>query len=371
MANRENVFLRKDGRFEARYRKGRDNNGKLIYGFCYGKTYEEAREKARRLQEVSETFQGLEEQREPTFTYYCNNWLISNRRRLKESSSAKYLSDIKNHIIPFFGKKLPWEITSEETDLFIQMLLYEKKLSPKTIRNILALFHSVFVYAGRRSGRKLPDLEIIYPRQQKKNMRVLDEQEEKKLIRFLAAEMDLCKFGVYLALRTGLRIGEVCALRWQDISLETHTISISRTAQRIQCQDSGDESRTKVMVGAPKTESSCRLIPLMPDLEALYARFVPKDSGTFVLTGTRQCMEPRKLQRRLKNYMVKCQIPSVHFHTLRHTFATRCIEAGFDVKTLSEILGHSNISITLNQYVHPSMEQKRENMSRLKTVRHV
>lgn len=125
MANRENIFLRKDGRFEARYRKGRNNNGKLIYGFCYGKTYEEAQEKARRLQKAACAAEGGG-QGETTFAHYCDGWLISNKRRLKESSSAKYLADIKNHIIPFFGKKLPWEITSEETDLFVQLLLYEK-----------------------------------------------------------------------------------------------------------------------------------------------------------------------------------------------------------------------------------------------------
>lgn len=373
MANRENVFLRKDGRFEARYRKGRDNNGKLIYGYCYGKTYEEAWEKARwlQLQEPPDTSMSLEERRESTFAHYCNSWLISNRRRLKESSNAKYLADIKNHILPFFGKRFLWEITSEEMDMFIQLLLYEKKLSPKTVRNILALFHSIYVYAGRRSGRKLPELEIIYPKQQKKSIRILDEGEEQRLMMFLAREMDLCKFGVYLALRTGIRIGEVCALRWMDISLETHTISISQTAQRIQSPDPGNKSKTQVVIGAPKTESSYRIIPLMPDLAALYVRFASRDPSAFVLTGTRQCMEPRKLQRRLKDYMTQCQISSVHFHTLRHTFVTRCIEAGFDVKTLSEILGHSNISVTLNQYVHPNLEQKRENMSRLKTVIHV
>ena len=371
MANRENVFLRKDGRFEARYRKGRDNNGKLIYGFCYGKTYEEAREKAQRLQEGPGTLRSPERQTELTFACYCNSWLISNRRRLKESSSAKYLADIKNHILPFFGEKLLWEITSEEMDLFIQLLLYEKSLSSKTVRNILALFHSIFIYAGRRSGQKLPELEIIYPRQQKKAIRILNEGEEERLMQFLAAKMDLCKFGVYLALRTGLRIGEVCALRWHDISLEAHTISISRTVQRIQSPDPKGAPRTRIVVGTPKTESSCRTIPLMPDLERLCVQFAPGDSESFVLTGSRQCMEPRKLQRRLKDYMDQCRIPSAHFHTLRHTFATRCIEAGFDAKTLSEILGHSNISVTLNQYVHPSLEQKRENMSRLKTVIHI
>ena len=310
---------------------------------------------------------------ESTFAYYCACWLDSNRRRLKDSSSAKYLTDIQNHILPFFGKTSPVQITSEEVDRFIQMLLYEKKLSPKTVRNILALFHSVFVYAGKRSCQTLREPEIIYPRQQKKDIRVLAEWEEKRLMLFLAKDMDLCKFGVYLALRTGLRIGEVCALRWHDISLRTRTISVQKTAQRVKCLEPGDGAgaRTRVMIGAPKTDSSCRVIPLMSDLAALCMRFGPAVSEAFVLTGTGQCMEPRKLQRRFKNYTDACRLADVHFHTLRHTFATRCVEAGCDVKTLSEILGQSNITVTMNQYVHPSLNRKRETMSLLKTMIHV
>lgn len=309
---------------------------------------------------------------EVTFAGYCGRWLNSNRPRLKESSSAKYLADLKNHILPFFGEKSLDQITSEEMERFIQILLYEKKLSPKTIRNILALFHSVFTYARKRSGQKLQEPEIIYPRKQRKDIRVLDEQEEKRLMNFLAGNMDLCKFGVYLALRTGLRIGEVCALRWQDISMRDCTISVQQTAQRIRYLEPESErkagAKTRVMIDTPKTESSCRIIPLMPDLAALCLRFGSAVPGAFVLTGTRQCMEPRKLQRRLKNYTKECMLADVHFHTLRHTFATRCVEAGCDVKTLSEILGHSNITVTLNQYVHPNLDQKRENMSRLKTM---
>ena len=122
------------------------------------------------------------------------------------------------------------------------------------------------------------------------------------------------------------------------------------------------------MIDSPKSDSSLRIIPLMPDLAVLCKRFSPGIPEAFILTGTDKCMDPRKLQRRLKNYMKECGIEGAHFHTLRHTFATRCVEAGFDVKTLSEILGHSNISITLNQYVHPNLDLKRENMSRLKTI---
>lgn len=368
MKKGENIFLRKDGRYEARYKKGRDEKGKLIYGFCYGKTYEEAQKKARDAERRIKIAKEAALRKEQMFADYCNHWLAVNSTRLKASSCAKYRGDIENHIKPFFGDRYPHEITSEKVDDFTQVLLHEKKLSAKTTRDILALFHSIFAYVKKRAEQRLQEPEIIYPQKYRKTTRVLSKREEEDLIHFLADEMDLCKFGVYLALRTGLRIGEVCALRWSDISMNAYTITISHTVQRIRYTEGETGSKTEVVVGAPKSDSSLRTIPLMPDVAALCTRFLTADPETFVLTGTGRCMEPRKLQRRLKAYMEVCQIEEVHFHTLRHTFATRCIEVGFDVKTLSEILGHSNISITLNQYVHPNLDLKRENMSRLKTM---
>ena len=368
MRKKENIFLRKDGRFEARYAKGRNENGKLIYGFCYGRTYEEARNKLLLARKALETSTGCTDHRSQTFSYYSKNWLSTNSLRLKASTRAKYQADIENHINPFFGEQRPDEITSEKIDNFTHILLYEKQLSAKAVRNILALFHSIYMYIGKRGAQTLPNPEIIYPKEPKKIVRVLDRNEEKLLTLYLAREMDLCKFGVYIALRTGLRIGEVCALRWKDISMNAHTISIRHTEKRKKNPDQQDKFKTKVVIGSPKSYSSCRTIPLMPDIAVLCDRFFPDNPESFVLTGTNQCMEPRKLQRRLKTYTEDCSIQEIHFHTLRHTFATRCIEVGFDVKTLSEILGHSNTSITLNQYVHPNLDQKRENMNRLKTM---
>lgn len=301
-----------------------------------------------------------------TLAYYCDHWLAAKSTRLKASSCAKYRAEMENHIKPFWGSHLPDEITSEDTEKFTEVLLHEKGLSSRTARSILALFHSVFIYAERRSGQKLENLEVIYPKERRKSIRVLDEKEEKVLMNLLAQEMNSEKLGIYLSLRTGMRIGEVCALKWSDISFHAGTITICRTVQRLKISDTGTQTKTELFMGSPKSDSSLRIIPLMPDMAALCARFYPGMPETFVLTGTSQCMEPRKLQRHLKKYTDACELKEVHFHTLRHTFATRCIEVGFDVKTLSEILGHSNISITLNQYVHPNMDLKRENMSRLK-----
>lgn len=313
-------------------------------------------------------YQRKSEQENAVFGYYCDKWLAANKARLKESSYQKYRKDMENHIKPFWGECLPSEIVSEMVDRFTDMLLHEKKLSAKTVRDILTLFHSVFVSISRRTELKLNNLEIIYPKEHKKIIRVLNKKEEEILTLFLVREMDLSKFGVYIALRTGMRIGEICALRWGDISLQAETISINHTVQRLKNPDAAATAKTAVILDTPKSDSSSRTIPLMQDIKCLCSRFLSNNPEAFVLTGTTHCMDPRQLQRRLKSYVIACDIEKVHFHTLRHTFATRCIEAGFDIKTLSEILGHSNVSITMNQYVHPDLNLKRKNMNRLKPV---
>lgn len=303
-----------------------------------------------------------------TFNYYCEHWLNAKSVGLKASSYVKYRTEVENHIKPFWGNLFPEEVTAEEMNRFYRMLLEDKKLSPKTVRSILTLFRTIFSYIEKRCGQELAGLEIIYPKEPRKTIRILDEREEAALIRFLAEEMDLCKFGIYMALRTGMRIGEICALRWCDISFCAYTISIRHTVQRIGFTDSGTCTRTRLVIGTPKSESSLRTIPLMPDVDALCRKFYSGKQEAFILTGIDRCMEPRKLQRRLKTYTDLCRLDRVHFHTLRHTFATRCIEAGFDIKTLSRILGHASVNITLDQYVHPNIELMRENMRRLKTA---
>lgn len=322
---------------------------------------------------------GREDDTGNTISCLCDGWLYTNRTRLKPSSCAKYRTDIENHIKPYFGARQPRDILPEEVDAFTRMLLDEKNLSPLTVRSILVLFHSILGYAKGRLGEELQAMKMNYPKNPKKSARVLNKKEETALLRILGEEMDLGKFGIYLAFRTGMRIGEVCALRWSDISLESEVIAVCHTVQRLpqeaqhmEAQEEKDacqvQGKTALSIGTPKSDSSVRLIPLMPDIAALCERFRTESREAFVLTGTDKCMEPRKLQRRLKKYLDECSIEEAHFHTLRHTFATRCVEAGFDMKTLSEILGHSNISITMNQCVHPNMDLKRENMNRLKSV---
>ena len=182
------------------------------------------------------------------------------------------------------------------------------------------------------------------------------------MISELTEELNLPGLGIYLCLFTGIRVGELCALTWDDISLENNMIHIHRTMQRIQTPDS--ERKTAILIAKPKSQCSIRDIPIAGALREKLVQQAVKEG--YVLTGNKtNYIEPRTMQNRFKAIVERCGIQDVHFHTLRHTFATRCIEVGFDVKSLSEILGHANVSITLNRYVHPSMELKQKNMDKL------
>lgn len=368
MAKGENIFKRKDGRWEARYVKSKEGDGKIKYGFCYGKTYAEAKAKAEeaRVKLLNEKkYSALNDKK---FSCYCDSWLELRSTQIKASSYVKYQNALEKHVKPYLGNLYLKDITTEKISAFSQHMLNKKKLSIKSTRDILTCIHSILTYINKQIDGELSHVEVIYPRESPKTIRVLTEQEESDLILYLAEEMNAGKFAVYLALRTGMRIGEICALRWKDISFTDETIHVNNTVQRIKNIDSQGESKTILMIGTPKSDKSRRTIPLMPDIAALCRKFYQDNPECFVLTGKEQCMEPRKLQRYLKSYTKKCDMEDIHFHTLRHTFATRCIEVGFDVKTLSEVLGHASISVTLERYVHPNLNLKRENMKRLKII---
>lgn len=251
---------------------------------------------------------------------------------------------------------------------FANELLFEEELAPKTVKDILVVVRSILDYTAKRFPGTFPTLNINYPKESKKEMRVLSREEQTRFSRFLLDDMDSCKFGVLLALLTGIRIGELCALRWENISLKDNTIKICSTMQRLKDMNPDQESKTKIVIGSPKSDTSTRTIPISETAAELCRKMNPQSPAAFVLTGTSHYMEPRTLQYRMERYTEICGLDGVHFHTLRHTFATRCVEVGFEIKSLSEILGHANTTITLDRYVHSSMELKRDNMNKLAAV---
>ena len=213
-------------------------------------------------------------------------------------------------------------------------------------------------------GYPVTNFKGITVKQVQKPLRVLSSIEQQKLSEYLFANLNSCNLGILICLYTGLRIGEICALKWEDISLEEQSLYVHHTMQRLQTSRTG-KSKTTVIISTPKSDCSIRTIPIPNDMLALLQEQKQPDNA-YVLTGSsHRYMEPRTLQYRFRVIMRRCEIENVNFHVLRHTFATRCVELGFDIKSLSEILGHASVNITLNRYVHPSRELKQKNMDKL------
>lgn len=197
-------------------------------------------------------------------------------------------------------------------------------------------------------------------------MHIFSTAEQEKLYQYLCLNLNNYNVGILLCLFTGIRIGEVCALRWEDISIQEKTIYIHQTMQRIQSRN--EDKKTKVIISTPKSQCSIRIIPLPDNLVEIISKCTVKKTGYFLTGSDNKFVEPRTMQNHFKKVLQENSITDTNFHSLRHTFATRCIELGFDVKSLSEILGHASVNITMNRYVHPSMTLKRENMQRLSTL---
>ncbi len=363
----ENIYKRKDGRWEARYIKGYDISGRARYGYCYARSYKEARNKLNAAKAALLQGNPASPGSRKRFEFYCDEWLSLNRSRFRESTYEKYKTAIEKHIKPGLGGCTLSALSTALIGQFGQDML-EDGLSPKTVRDTLSIVHAVLKYIQTQEPG-MRQINIIYPKEGRKEMRVLSPEEQQKLTAYLLTDMDECKFGVLLALLTGLRIGEVCALRWGDISLAERTLTVSATMLRLKDYGSDAPQKTKVVLTDPKTNTSVRVIPLTDYAMKLCRRFTVSDPEAFVLTGDSiHYIEPRTLQYRLERYTADCGLAGVHFHVLRHTFATRCVEVGFEIKSLSEILGHTSPKFTLERYVHSSMELKRTNMDKLDTT---
>lgn len=355
----ECIYKRKDGRWEARYVKEIRADGTKKYGSVYAASYKEVKEKQRKM---LETFSKAEETKaEITVAQVIDEWLTATRQKIRASTFQKYESLCRNHILPRLGAVPLQQLSRTDIIVFAEQLEKQGRiagggLSRKTVNDILIVLGLILSYAEEEYSFHAP--KITYLREEKKPACVLSRQDEEKLICALLEDMDSFKFGVLFALYTGVRIGELCALQWEDI--DGACVSITKTMQRLQSED----GKTEIVIGEPKSSSSRRLIPLPPFLLPFVEKF-RKTDGFVLQTKKNAFMEPRVIQIKFKKLLKTCHIEPVNFHTLRHTFATRCIENGFDAKTLSEILGHSDVKITLNRYVHSSFELKKLYMEKL------
>lgn len=369
----ESIFKRKDGRWEGRYIKSRNLKGKAIYGYVYGNSYGQARKKLRqKAAGIELSTQKLPEQISITMTFgaLAERWLCSKYTNVKESTYIKYRNLLHRYIIPRLGTILVLRISVDTLQEYYHWLLNdagEKKqgLSAKTASDVFSVVRSVLRYAR---VQKIPvsctGTEISI-RSIHRDLCILSAGEQERLVKYLVSHLSERNLGILLCLYTGVRLGELCALRWEDISEREETIYIHQTMQRLQLVER-EKKKTEVIVTAPKTQCSIRLIPIPLALQPLLNEF--RTEGGYVLTGTEAYVEPRTMENHFKRILKQVGLSNVNFHCLRHTFATRCVEVGCDIKTLSEILGHANIGITMNRYVHPTMQMKRENMERLSSL---
>lgn len=290
-------------------------------------------------------------------------WKEDKRPYVKQSTFAVYMLMLENHILPFFGE------CEELSEKIVQAFVLEKidvGLSVKSIKDILIVLKMVMKYGVKHEWMNYYEWDIKYPTPtSSKDIEVLTVANHKKILDYIQKNFTFRNLGIYVCLSTGLRIGEVCALKWEDIDTDAGTITVQRTIERIYIIE-GDKKHTELVMNTPKTKNSYREIPMSKELLTLIKPLKKVVNGSFfVLTNEDIPTEPRTYRNYYKQLMDKLEIPKIKFHGLRHSFATRCIESNCDYKTVSVLLGHSNITTTLNLYVHPNMDQKKKCIAKM------
>ena len=305
-----------------------------------------------------------------TVEQLAGEWIEARKAEVKVTTVSTYNYTLFHYVVPLIGTCCLEELTTQRISEFVQELR-EKNLEARTVNGILRILKMMLRFAEEREYRVPDHCEIRNLKERGKQAGILSQEEQRRLEVFLREDQDRTRegirAGIILSLYTGLRIGEVCALKWEDIDLSEGMLYVRKTISRVQSFDQKESRRTRIEIGMPKTENSFRQIPL-PAFLRIYLRKIRKGPDCYLLTARRKYMEPRAYQYQYKKIMRELVLEQCNYHMLRHTFATRCIEAGFDLKSLSEILGHASVNITLNRYAHPTMRMKLQNMEKLRDV---
>lgn len=298
-------------------------------------------------------------------------WLQEKQNYVKESTYALYDYEMKNYILPALGNydvidvtegviqecAIRWQNTKSSSGNFLKV---------STIQNWIVLIKQTIRYAVRKNYLDQYNIKIFIPTTftpnlVRDNRTVFTTDEQKRIMQYVDAHPNQNTIGIALCLSSGLRIGEVCALQWQDINLHNQTVYVGKTIQRIYNKET--TPHTHIIITPPKSISSVRTIPLSHHtwmlLKTLKEELCPTETE-YLLSGTDFPLEPRCYRRFYGKFLEMANVSYRKFHCLRHTFATYCVEKGGDYKCISEMLGHSSIKITMDRYVHPNIEQKRK-----------
>lgn len=284
-------------------------------------------------------------------------WKEYKRPYVKQSTMAAYVLILENHILPTFGEDN--SLPEQSVQVFVLHEI-ESGLSTKSVKDILIVLKMVMKFGVKKEWMTYYEWDIKYPpSSENKVLDVLSVTNHRKILNHIQSHFTFMGLGIYISLSTGLRIGKICALKWSDINVTDGILTVNRTIERIYIIE-GEKKHTELVINTPKTKNSCREIPMNKELLGMLKplKKVVNDDY-YILTNDERPTEPRTYRNYYKRLMEKLDIPKLKYHVARHSFATRCIEVGCDYKTVSVLLGHSNISTTLNLYVHPNMEQKK------------
>lgn len=372
----ENIRKRTNGRWEGRYKAFDENRGKFIYRSVYGRDYGEAKEKLSRAKlgmavhkaekktaAISKTGRQTtadEHDGAVLFSQAASEWLADISGRRKYSTYIKYDTVYRTYLADTIGSCRLSAGMGQKLREKIFDHLSEKNLSESLQKSVVCVTNQILAFANRNYLTDIPMLERPAVKTKKKVVGTFSRPEQSLLFQYIYGQMDKFMAAVLLCFYTGLRLGELCALQWADIDFTGKTLTVNRTVQRIAVP--GHITKTILLETNPKSESSKRTIPLTPELLQILSRFKGEHPYVF---GEEKPLDPRTMQYRFKKILKEAGIENRTFHTLRHTFATNCVENGTDVKVLSEFLGHSDVKITLNRYVHPTMDSKRRQIRSL------
>lgn len=363
----ENIFKRKDGRWEGRYKSGISETGKTKYTSVYAHTYLECSQKLQAAKNKTCIYTNP-----ITFEQLFDQWLESRKNSVKKSTYMNYRTLYENHIHPKFSDITTDKITVFMINQYISELIesggkHGSGLSANTVQAVVIIMKSVFKYGEISLNLSNPTKNISLPKTKCNEVETFSKTEMEQ-IRNCAMIGNITDLGILLCLYTGMRIGEICALKWSDIDMNAQFISVSKTLYRIN-NPAGNDPKTIIVIDAPKSKKSLRKIPIpsfmIQRLTEIKENCEPEN---YFLTCSAKFIEPRAYRERYKNFLKSADIPYKNFHVLRHTFATECIRCGIDVKTVSELLGHSSVKITLDRYVHPSMDDKRRQLQKLYAI---
>lgn len=364
----ENIRKRKDGRWEGRYKIGVLPSGQTQHRSVYGKTYSEVKTKLLSQKGKEEKLTGY--RKELRFSELTKLWMTSNAIRLKGATENKYQIILDKHILPELGGLRLSQLSSSLINEFLDRKLNDGRLdgagglSASYVSTMRVIIIAALKY-GVDEKLCLPLRTPVHkPMSSKKEITILSEDCCAVLEQSLMVQFDRDALGILISLHTGMRIGEICALRWGDVDFENKIIKVRHTVARVKAT-TNENCKSKLILDKPKTKSSMREIPINSFLLPLLIQIKQDAVSEFVISETNTFVSPRTFEYRFQKKFENLNIKRVNFHTLRHTFATRCIAHGVDEKSLSEILGHADVGITLNIYVHSSMDMKRVQMEKI------